>query len=53
VPAGYARNFLPVGVSFFGSRWSEPTLIALAYSFEQATRVRKAPTFLPTLPASG
>jgi amidase len=52
VPAGYARGVLPVGVSFFGGRWSEPTLIALAYSFEQATRVRKAPTFLPTLPTS-
>ena len=35
---------LPVGVSFFGPRWSEPRLIALAYAFEQATLARQAPT---------
>jgi len=50
VPAGYARQFLPLGVSFFGTRWSEPTLIALAFAFENATHIRKPPTFLPTLP---
>jgi amidase len=37
---------LPVGVSFFGRAWSEPTLIKLAYSFEQATKARQAPRFL-------
>ncbi len=47
VPAGYVLG-LPVGVSFFASAWSEPTLIKLAYSFEQATRARKAPLLLPT-----
>ncbi len=40
---------LPVGISFFGRAWSEPTLIKLAYSFEQATKARKAPQFLPAI----
>jgi len=47
VPAGFVSG-LPVGISFFGKAYSEPTLIKLAYSFEQATRYRRAPQFLPT-----
>jgi amidase len=47
VPAGTVFG-LPVGISFFGRAWSEPTLIKLAYSFEQLTKVRKPPQFLPT-----
>ena len=43
VPAGFVSG-LPVGVSFFGPRWTEPRLIALAYAFEQATGVRQVPT---------
>jgi amidase len=50
VPAGYARGHLPIGVSFFGPRFSEPTVIALGYAFEQVTRARRAPCFLPTMP---
>jgi amidase len=50
VPAGFGGGELPVGLSFFGGRFSEPTLIAMGYAFEQATRVRRAPSFLPTLP---
>jgi amidase len=48
VPAGFVSE-LPVGISFFGRAWSEPTLIKLAFAFEQATKVRKPPKFLPTL----
>jgi amidase len=47
VPAGMISG-LPVGISFFGRAWSEPTLIKIAYSFEQVTRARQAPGFLPT-----
>jgi amidase len=50
VPAGYARGELPLGVSFFGPRFSEPTLVAIGYAFEQATQVRRTPQLLPTLP---
>jgi len=45
VTAGFLSG-LPVGISFFGRAWSEPTLIKLAYSFEQATKARRAPQFL-------
>jgi len=48
VTAGYLSG-LPVGISFFGRAWSEPTLIKLAYSFEQATKLRQRPRFLRTI----
>lgn len=48
VPAGFVFG-LPVGISFFGRAWSEPKLIRLAYSFEQATKFRKPPKFKPTV----
>jgi amidase len=40
---------LPVGLSFFGKAWSEPTLIKLAFTFEQATRFRRAPDLKRTI----
>jgi amidase len=45
VPMGYIFG-LPVGLSFFAKAWAEPTLIRLAYAFEQATKARVAPKFL-------
>jgi len=49
VPAGYIFG-MPVGISFFGAAWSEPALLRIAYAFEQTTRERKPPRFLPTAP---
>jgi amidase len=49
VPAGFSFGELPVGINFIGRRWGEPTLIKLANGFEQGTRVRHAPRFLPSL----
>lgn len=49
VPSGDAFG-LPVGISFIGTAWSEPTLIKLASGFEAVRRARKKPQFLTTLP---
>jgi Asp-tRNA(Asn)/Glu-tRNA(Gln) amidotransferase A subunit family amidase len=49
VPMGYTRGTLPAGITFFGRAWSEPTLIKLAYAYEQATKHRHPPASAPPL----
>jgi amidase len=49
VPAGLSFG-LPVGITFMGRAYSEPTLIRLAYAFEQATRHRAPPKYRSTIP---
>lgn len=48
VPAGFVFG-LPVGISFFGRAWSEPTLLKIAYGFEQMVQARRAPKFAASL----
>jgi amidase len=50
VPAGFTGDDLPVGLSFLGPAFSEPKLLALGYSFEQATSARRLPVHTPRLP---
>lgn len=45
VPGGYLKEGQPLGVTFTASAYSEPTLLRLAYAFEQATLHRKSPQF--------
>jgi amidase len=48
VPAGFVFG-LPVGISFFGRAWSEPTLLKIAYGFEQTIKPRKPPQFFASV----
>ncbi|MEZ6028777.1 MAG: amidase [Hyphomonadaceae bacterium] len=49
VPMGEVRD-LPVGLSFFGAKWSEAELIGLAFAYEQKSNARTTPEFFRTLP---
>lgn len=48
VPAGYLEG-LPIGITFIGSAWDEAKLIGFAYDFEQTTKVRRPPQYVPTI----
>ncbi len=48
VPAGFVFG-LPIGISFFGRAWSESELLNIAYGFEQVSKARRKPEFLPTV----
>jgi amidase len=49
VPSGFTTDNLPVGITFFGKPYSEPTLLKLAYAYEQATHHRLPPKTTPAL----
>lgn len=50
VPAGFTGGGLPVSLSFLGTAFTEPRLIALGYAFEQATHALRTPVHTPPLP---
>lgn len=49
VPAGYQTNLAPYGITFLGKAYSEPSLLGFAYSYEQASKIRRVPTSTPAL----
>jgi amidase len=59
VPMGESHG-LPIGIVFIGPAWSEAKLLSIGYAYEQRSKARRAPQFLPTvvlgktaLPAAG
>ncbi|MGC4071503.1 MAG: hypothetical protein QM760_03150 [Nibricoccus sp.] len=51
VPSGFTADNLPVGITFLGLPFTEPTMIKLAYAYEQATHHRRPPALTPPLTA--
>jgi amidase len=51
VPMGAVRG-LPVGLSFIGAKWDDARILALGYAYEQASHMRFAPRFLPSIEES-
>ncbi len=49
VPAGFTSDGLPVGMSFLGRPFSEPTLLGLGYAFEARVGARRDPVTTPPL----
>jgi amidase len=47
---GIDSGGMPVAIFFVGTRWSEPTLLSIAYGFEQATKARRNPEFRKNAP---
>ena len=50
VPMGFIQN-LPVGISFMATAYTEGKLLSMAYAYEQASKKRKAPKFIPSINA--
>jgi len=48
VPCGRLYG-VPLGISFFGRAFSEPVILTIAYAFEQATKARFVPQFIPSI----
>ena len=49
MPAGFTDDGVPIGIELLGPAWSEPKLLALAFSYEQAAHPRRAPAAAPAL----
>jgi Asp-tRNA(Asn)/Glu-tRNA(Gln) amidotransferase A subunit family amidase len=50
VPAGFTAGGFPVGIELLGRAFAEPTILGLAFAFEQGTKHRRPPSTAPTLP---